>query len=168
MFLFIFCIHSVATGTWGLSSFLTDLARWPTLYMSSGCGIVHHHHCHCLCRDLQVTWLMPMSLFVAYVLAYFPIDAHFVMWHIYGIWGHIWCWHIFCSSVENILVYKILMDVCSNMGSVCRLQKCSGTFMCSVVGIFVQGHMPVMWNVYIPGVLVMLLIAMSWYKVYAE
>ena len=38
--------------------------------------------------------------------------------------------------------------------------------MCGVAGIFVQGHMPVIWNVCMPGVMVTLYIALSSYEIY--
>ena len=42
-----------------------------------------------------------------------------------------------------------MVAVCRNVGSIGRLQyKCSGTHICNEVGIFVQGHMPIIWNVY--------------------
>ena len=36
--------------------------------------------------------------------------------------------------------------------------------VCNVVGIFVQGHVPVMWNVCIPVLLITLLIAVISYE----
>ena len=42
----------------------------------------------------------------------------------------------------------------------------SGRYMCNVAGIFVQGHVPVMWNICIPVILVTLLFAVSSYGVY--
>ena len=38
--------------------------------------------------------------------------------------------------------------------------------MCNFTDIFVQGHKPVMWNVYIPVLPVTLVIALSSYEVY--
>ena len=39
-------------------------------------------------------------------------------------------------------------------------------YICNVAGIFVQGHLPVMWNTCKPVLLVTLLIAVSSYEVY--
>ena len=61
----------------------------------------------------------------------------------------------------------ILMDMCNNVGSVCILQwTCGSTYICNVKEIFVQGHMPVMWNMSTPVLLVTLLMAWSSYEVY--
>ena len=47
------------------------------------------HHC-LLCAALFTMWLMPLSLYIAYILAYFPhwcILSNLDMWHLNGIWG---------------------------------------------------------------------------------
>ena len=40
----------------------------------------------------------------------------------------------------------LVNDMCSNIGSICRLQEhCSLTYICIVVSICVKAHMPIMW-----------------------
>ena len=65
---------------------------------------LHHHCCQCwhhclLSTTLLIMWLMSVSLYVAYILAYFPLWCTLStlgMGHIYGIWvaylllAHIW------------------------------------------------------------------------------
>ena len=41
----------------------------------------------------------------------------------------------------------------------------SKTHMCNVAGIFIQGHMPMIWNVCMPVVMVTLFISLSSCKV---
>ena len=58
------------------------------------------------------------------------------------------------------------MDVYSNMGLHVDYSRSAEEDICyNVAEIFVQGHMPVMWNVCIPGCLVTLLIALGLYEV---
>ena len=66
----------------------------------------HHHFCKCwyhhlLCTTL-ITWLMPVSSYIAYIFACFfcwCTLSNLDMWHICGIWGtniflaYIWDWH---------------------------------------------------------------------------
>ena len=96
-----------------------------------------------------------------------PISAHWVIWA-YGIFlafeQFTYCQHIFCSSRVNkyFAVYWFLMDMCNNVGSIRRLHyKCSWTNVCSVAGLYFQGHMPVMWNMCILVLLGTLLIAVG-------
>ena len=40
--------------------------------------------------------------------------------------------------------------------------------MCAVAGLFVKGHMPVIWNVCIAVLLVALLLSLSSFRIYSE
>ena len=94
-----------------------------------------------LCTVLSVTWLMPASSYVVYVLAYYPhwcVSSNFGIWHICGIWGHICCWHIFCSSVVNkccsLLIFVLICTVI--WGLYVDYSRSAVGHMCDVVSIF--------------------------------
>ena len=64
------------------------LGEKPTQLMQLGCAVtgitvgivVGISYCHCLCTALLVTCLMPVSSYVAYILASPPPHAHHVTW----------------------------------------------------------------------------------------
>ena len=85
---------------------------------------------------------MEATSYVACILSYFShkcTSSYLDRYHFFVIEGHIFCWHIFCISMVNKCYSSlILMDVCKNIGSLCRLQwKCSETYTCNVSCIFV-------------------------------
>ena len=70
--------------------------------------VLHHHH---LCTVILATSLMGATSCVACILTYFP---HKCMFNNLGIslGGHIWCWHIFCSSMLNKCCWSFIFDGC--------------------------------------------------------
>ena len=102
-------------------------------YFSDMCSIVHH----------------------VYIVAH--------QWDIYDVQ----CRRLICSlpihnnsMINKSCIFLFFSEVCTNLGSICKLQQqCSGTYMYSVVGIFLQGNMPVMWRLWIQLPMVTLLIA---------
>ena len=61
-------------------------------------------------------------------------------------------------------IHCFFANMCSNVGSICRLQSSEMGHMCNGVVIHVQGYMPIMGNICILVFLVTLLIALSAYE----
>ena len=81
---------------------------------------------------LVVILLTTLSLYGVCILTYL---SHMCTWTYWHLW----------------LVYGIFTCMCSTVGSTCRLHNlCSGTYVCNMAGIFVQGHIPIIQNACIP------------------
>ena len=97
---------------------------------------------------LVVILLTTLSLYGVCILTYL---SHMCTWTYWHLW----------------LVYGIFTCMCSTVGSTCRLHNlCSGTYVCNMAGIFVQGHIWIIQNACIPVIEVKLLIALSLCGVY--
>ena len=92
--------------------FFTDLAKgelsicsWAVVSLSP---LFHHQH-----TAILTTSLMGVTLYVACILAYFPINAHEVIctYAIFVIFeGHICCWHVFYNSIVNKCCSLLIFD----------------------------------------------------------
>ena len=116
---------------------------------------------------LVVTFMIAVSSYEVYIPKRCLISAHRVVGTcgIYvTFWEYICCGHI-CDNNKVIKSYNLLgflfwTYMCSNVRSTCNLwYQCSEICMCNVVGIFVQGIMPTIWNLHITIPLVILLVA---------
>ena len=86
--------------------------------------------------------------------------------------------HICCGLIQmmgNVCLPVLLVTLLIAVNSCgiytdtvvsCEQYRFSRTYMCSLTGIFVQGLMSIMWNIFIPVFLVTLLIALSSYEAY--
>ena len=80
------------------------------------------HHCHpslslsCnLCMGILASSMMAATSYLVWILPYFAhkcTSSYLGMCHILAFEGHICCWHIFCSSIVNVVVYWFLLHVC--------------------------------------------------------
>ena len=123
------------------------------------CGIIvtlHNHHC-----SASLSYL-------AYILAYLHhkcMLSNLGICHTPDISGaNLYLIHVLQYYGKLMLQFiDFLTGAWSIIGSLYRQQK---KYLYSVAGIFVQGHMPVLWNACILVHLVILLIALRWYEVY--
>ena len=122
---------------------------------------------------LLMTWLMPVSAYVTYILANFPYWftlSNLGIWPICGIGGtYLLVTHIWQYQGKIELHFVIFVLICAIMLSLYVLYSrniVGHTYMDTVETIFFQGHMPIMWNLCIFMFLVTLLIVLISYEVY--
>ena len=99
-----------------------------------------------------VVWYLHINL-----LAHVAFEGDFCCSHIYG-----------NSMVNRSCSLSLFLLICEVMWGLYEDYSGSavGTCLYNVAGIFVQENMPIMWNVYIPMFLVILLIAVGSYETY--
>ena len=157
--------------------FLADLAKWLTQHLQLGCGIIilhhcqhwqhHYWHCHCLCKVILATSLMGTTLYVAYLLGYFPhwcilsnVDMLECMWHsrsifVAGTYMAI-AWYVkaaICCFLIRLVMWGLYVDY-SSIAVGIYVQ--SGWYMCPEV-------YEKMWNECKLVFLITLVIAVSSY-----
>ena len=107
---------------------MADFAKWPTQSMQSGYGIiiivvgiiigiicVQHSWSHCWCHWIHIWHKYEHTSLT---------DAYKIIWS-YGIYVGVYLWLIFCNSMvyKSIYIFLFLMDMCSNVETLCRLHE---------------------------------------------
>ena len=108
-------------------------------------GLWSHHHpvspslsyvvIVILCQVILGTVSTGTTSYVACIFAYFPINAHWVIWAyaiLVAFEGYICWWHIFCKSMVNECSSLFVMDVCSNAGLYVDYRRSAVGHKCAV------------------------------------
>ena len=148
--------------------------------MAHSASVIRLHHCHCwqyldqhwchLSTELLITWFIPVSFYVTYILAYLAhkcTSSNLGMCMYVTFEGHnCWC-HIFYSSmVSKCFGLLIVFNGCRQYCGVLYVyfNRSAKRHICAIwQGIFFQGHMPVMWHVCISVLPVT--ISLQWFHI---